>query len=216
MIRLNRYIDHSLLQPDATPAAIEELCAGAIEHNFKAVCTNSSHTALVADLLKGHNTVCAATVGFPLGAMATRAKVAEAYLAMCQGADEIDMVMPIGLLKAGQYNKIVEEVRTVKDIIGISLLKVIIETAYLDRSGIEQACKLVEQGGADFVKTSTGFAPTGATTADIRLIRACVGDRLKIKASGGIRSGKQALQLIAAGADRIGTSDGPGLLATQK
>lgn len=214
MSRLNRYIDHTLLDPTASKKAIENLCREAIENNFKAVCVNSSYTGQVASLIKGENVRCAVTTGFPLGAMASKAKAAEAYLAMCQGADEIDMVLNLSWLKAAYFDKVAREIKMVKEVIGVSLLKVIIETAYLEEGEIVQASKVVEDAGADFVKTSTGFAPRGASIKDIELIKEAVNDRLGIKASGGIKTGNQALGLINAGATRIGTSNGIALMQT--
>jgi deoxyribose-phosphate aldolase len=216
MIALNRYIDHTLLHPAATPAAINQLCVEAIEYNFKAVCVNSANVVQAAKLVKGHNVRCASTTGFPLGAVETRSKVAEAYMAMCNGADEIDMVLNIGWAKAGMFGEVVREIDLVKEAIGVSILKVIIETAYLDEAEIVHLSDIVGQSGADFIKTSTGFAPSGARLSDIRLIKKTVGDRLKIKASGGIKTGKEALGFIAAGAHRIGTSSGVRLMETTK
>jgi deoxyribose-phosphate aldolase len=214
-MELSQFLDHTLLKPTATPADIEQLCEEAILHQFYAVCVNSCYALLAVDKLHFERVCVAATVGFPLGAMSTEAKIAEADYCIRMGVDEIDMVMNIGFLKAGLVQSVREEISAVKKVMGSKTLKVIIETGLLSEEEKKIAAALVEKSGADFVKTSTGFGNGGATLKDITLLRELLSPSMQIKASGGITSGKQALELIAAGASRIGTSNGIQLLRTQ-
>jgi len=214
-MQLSQFIDHTLLSPTATPRAIEKLCEEAVEHQFYAVCVNSGYVHLAANILKYERVLVAATVGFPLGAMATEAKLFEATHCIGQGANEIDMVLNLGALKSGLVKSVREEIAAVKKAIGKNVLKVIIETCYLTDTEKILACELVEKAGADFVKTSTGFGSGGATIKDIELIKGTVGPQTKIKASGGIKTGKEALEYIAMGVSRIGTSNGIQLIKTQ-
>ncbi len=207
-MRLNQYIDHTLLKQTATELDIQTLCAEAKQYNFYAVCVNSCYVALAKKELQNTQVKVAAVIGFPLGAMATIIKEAEAKFCVDQGADEIDMVMNLGWFKSGLHTRISEEIKNIKGIIGDAVLKVILETCFLSENEIDEACKLCLMGGADFVKTSTGFGPEGATLIAVQRMKASVGKKAKIKASGGIRDKDTALAYINAGASRIGTSSG--------
>ncbi len=208
--RLARMIDHTLLKPDATPDQIERLCAEAREYGFAAVCVNPVYVRLCATELAGTDVAVCTVVGFPLGANTTHIKVAEALRAIEDGAREVDMVMQIGLLKAGDSDAVrrdIEEVaRAVHD--RGAILKVIIETALLTDDEKVTASKIIRDAGADFVKTSTGFGPGGAKVEDVALIRRTVGPKMGVKAAGGIRTYEDALAMIEAGATRIGASAG--------
>lgn len=204
MNKLNSYIDHTNLKADARLCDIKKLVDEASEHNFYSVCVNSTY---VKDIKAYNKDVrIAAVVGFPLGAMATRAKAFEAKCAIEDGASEIDMVIEIGRLKDGDYAYVLEDIKAVKEAIGNNILKVIIETCLLTDEEKVKACELSEKAGADFVKTSTGFSTGGASVADVALMKETVGNRLKVKASGGIHTRDEAIALIEAGADRIGAS----------
>ena len=207
-MNLEKYIDHTLLSPTAASAEIKDLCEEAIQHRFYAVCVNSSRTKEAKENLAGSEVKLAVTIGFPLGAASTEAKIKEATTAVNDGADEIDMVMNLGFFKDKKFEEVVSEIRDVKQAIGNSVLKVIIETGYLTDAEISKASELVLTAGADFVKTSTGFGNRGASLNDIKLMQAAVGNKLKIKASGGIRDAKTAEEYIKMGVDRIGTSSG--------
>lgn len=205
---LEKHIDHTLLKPVATPKAIKQLCAEAREYNFYAVCVNSCYVTQVREELKDSEVKIAAVVGFPLGAMSTEAKVFEAKYCIEQGADEIDMVMNLGWLKSEEYGLVKEEIALIKQAIGSRKLKVIIETCYLTAEEKKIASMLVVEGKADFVKTSTGFGSGGATFEDIELISSVIQNRVKIKASGGIKDKKTALRYLDMGVSRLGTSSG--------
>lgn len=212
MISLNRYIDHTNLLPTAGPDDILKLCEEAIAYKFYAVCVNSCYVYLAADKLSGSDVKIATTVGFPLGAASTRSKVTEAKRAVKDGADEIDMVINIGFLKADLHKNVKEDIEAVKKTIGKKTLKVILETCYLDDEEKKIGCMIAEKAGADFVKTSTGFGSGGASLEDVILMRATVSEKVQIKASGGISSTEQALRFIELGANRIGTSRGVQLM----
>lgn len=212
---LNQFIDHTLLKPTATPEEITKLCTEAAENQFYAVCVNSCYVHLAAKLLEFERVKVATTVGFPLGAMSADAKVAEAKKCIEEGADEIDMVINLGFLKAGLTKSVREEIASVKKAIGNKILKVIIETCYLTDEEKQLACTIAEKAGADFVKTSTGFGTGGVTLKDITLMKKSISPAIKIKASGGIKTGKEAIEFIANGVSRIGTSNGVELLKTQ-
>lgn len=209
-MKINTYIDHTLLKPEATESQIRQLCSEAIEHSFRAVCVNSCHSALAAQLLVGTDVTVACVAGFPLGAMSTAAKAFEAEDACRKGAGEIDMVINIGKLKDGDDAYVEADIRAVADAAAGygAAVKVILETCLLTDEEIRRACRLSEAAGARFVKTSTGFSSGGAAAEDVALMRSCVGDRLGVKASGGIRDLKTAMAMIKAGADRIGASAG--------
>ncbi len=215
MNNIASFIDHTLLKPDAKPAQIEQLCAEAREHGFTSVCVNPSFVPLCVELLKGTAVAVCTVIGFPLGATSTAAKVAEAEEAIAQGAREVDMVIPIGWLKAGDQEYVSKDIAAVVKAAheGQAICKVIIETALLNDDEKVAACRIAAQAGADFVKTSTGFANDGATIADVALMRRTVGQSVGVKASGGIRSLADAEAMIAAGANRLGTSAGVAIVA---
>lgn len=207
-LALNQYIDHTLLKATATQQDIEILCAEAIKYNFFAVCVNSSYVSLCKKLLYNTPIKIAAVIGFPLGAMMSEAKEYEAERAVADGADEIDMVIHIGMLKGGNLDYVRNEIATIKKAIGNKILKVIIETCYLTLDEKTQAIRMCVEANADFVKTSTGFGSGGATIEDVRLMKEIGGSKIKIKASGGIKDAATATQYIEEGVSRIGTSAG--------
>ncbi|MDI6799889.1 MAG: deoxyribose-phosphate aldolase [Actinomycetota bacterium] len=214
---LAKFIDHTLLKPEATKDDVRRLCAEAIKYGFASVFVNSHFVPLVSTELKSSGISVGTVAGFPLGASATAIKSFEAAMGVMSGANEIDMVMNIGLIKerneVGFFTDILTVVETVRSAAAEagrdnSLVKVIIETCYLTDEEKLIAAKLIEKAKADFVKTSTSFGPKGADVRDISLLKSAVGPGLKIKASGGIRGYEQAMAMIEAGADRIGTSSG--------
>ena len=205
-MNLAKYIDYTLLKATATPAQIEKLCQEARQYGFFSVCVNSGYVPLVVRELKGSEVKVCTVVGFPLGAMSTQGKLHETSTALAEGADEIDMVINLGLLLSGQTAKVRDEIALLKKETADKVLKVIIETCYLTDEQKRLASQLCVDAGADFVKTSTGFGTAGATLADVRLIKEVVGDKALIKASGGIRDRETALQYIALGVSRIGAS----------
>lgn len=203
-----QYIDHTLLKPQATVDDITRLCREAAEHNFAAVCVNLGYVDLAAHLLLGTGVKVATVIGFPLGATLSTVKAFEAREAIIRKADELDMVMNIGAAKSGCWESVTDEIRQIVTVADGKLVKVIIETALLSDAEKRRACQAVIEGGAHFVKTSTGFGPGGATVADIQLLSETVQGAVGVKASGGIRSKADAESMIAAGATRIGTSAG--------
>ena len=205
-LQLARYLDHTLLKPDATAQDIEQLCREALEHHFWSVCVNGSRVAQAYALLEDSGVKVACTVGFPLGAMTADTKRLEVEAAIDDGAQEIDVVLNIGRLKDGDDAYVLRELRDVVDAAEERTVKVILETCLLTRDEKIRACKLVVESGAHFVKTSTGFSTSGATTHDVQLMRECVGPKFGVKASGGIRDAKIALGMIESGATRLGTS----------
>jgi deoxyribose-phosphate aldolase len=207
-MQLSKYIDHTLLRPTATEADILVLCREAIEYNFYAVCVNGCYVERCVQELSRTETKVAAVVGFPLGAMASQVKLAEATQAIEEGAQEIDMVMNLGWLKEQYYSKVEQEISAIKKSIGTNVLKVIVETCYLSEEEKKTITQLIGNAGADFIKTSTGFGTGGATLEDVLLMKSEKTDKLRIKASGGIKDYSSALKFIEAGADRIGTSSG--------
>jgi deoxyribose-phosphate aldolase len=212
-MKLNKYIDHTLLKPTATPTDIKNLCIEAKEHHFPAVCVNGSNVELAVSMLKDSKVKVAAAIGFPLGAMSQNIKVAEARDCVAQGAEEIDMVINLGLLKAGHFKAVEDEIAAIKEAVGDGIaLKVIIETCYLTRDEKIEACKAAINAKANFVKTSTGFGTGGATPEDIKLMKETVGSKLEVKASGGIKNRETAQQYIELGASRLGTSAGIALV----
>lgn len=208
MNNIASYIDHTMLAPQATVSQIRKLCEEAVKYHFASVCVNSCHVALCAELLKGTGVNVCTVVGFPLGAMSTKAKAFEAECAVADGAVEIDMVINVGALKDENWTFVEDDIRAVKKACGGKLLKVILETCLLTDDEIVRACQLSEAAGADYVKTSTGFSKGGATAEAVSLMRKTVGDRLGVKASGGIRDRESALKMIEAGASRLGCSAG--------
>ncbi|MBE6081376.1 MAG: deoxyribose-phosphate aldolase [Tissierellaceae bacterium] len=202
-----RFIDHTLLKPDATEEMIENLCDEARKYNFYAVCINPYYVKLVKKILRNSDVKIATVIGFPLGANTGKIKALEAEESIRDGADELDMVINIAALKNKDYDKVKEDIEeVVKKAKGNALVKVIIETCLLTEDEKVRACNLSLEAGANFVKTSTGFNGKGATVEDIRLIKSVVGDKMKIKASGGIRDYETAIKMIEAGANRIGAS----------
>jgi deoxyribose-phosphate aldolase len=208
--RIARLIDHTLLKPEATPDQVIQLCQEARTYGFAAVCVNPIYVPLAVEQLAGSESVACAVCGFPLGATPTPFKVFEAQATVEAGAAEIDMVIAIGLLKAGQHDAVREDIAAVAQAVHArgATLKVIIEAAALTDDEKRIACQLAQGAGADFVKTSTGFGPGGATVEDVRLMRQVVGPAMGIKAAGGIRNLEQTLAMVNAGATRIGTSAG--------
>ncbi|AMQ18643.1 deoxyribose-phosphate aldolase [Thermococcus peptonophilus] len=207
-----KYIDHTNLKPYATKEDIIKLCDEAIEYGFYAVCVNPYRVKLAKDYLreKNANIKVASVIGFPLGATPTEVKVFEAKKALDDGADELDMVINIGALKDKDYEYVKNDIAEVVKVAHErgAKVKVIIETCYLTEEEKVKACELAKEAGADFVKTSTGFGTGGATVEDVRLMRKVVGPEIGVKAAGGIRTYEQALAMIEAGANRIGTSSG--------
>ncbi|NLN82841.1 MAG: deoxyribose-phosphate aldolase [Firmicutes bacterium] len=211
---LSSYIDHTLLKADASSEQIQTLCFEAKANNFKAVCINPVFVKEAAQLLEGSSVEICTVIGFPLGANLTKVKVFEAQAAVADGATEIDMVAPISKIKAGDFDYLQAEIAAVVAAVSPKTLKVILETCLLDDEQIVQACLAVQRAGADFVKTSTGFSTQGATLHQVQLMAQTIATKMKIKASGGIRTREQALEFIAAGAQRIGTSSGLQIVAT--
>lgn len=205
--RLCAAIDHTLLRADARSAEIIKLCREAREYRFHSVCVYSSWAALCKEQLTDSGVVVCTVVGFPSGAQSRTAKAAETADAIAAGAGEIDMVIAIGRMLDGDYAYVRQDIAAVVAAAERQArVKVILETGHLDQEQITLACQIVEEAGADFVKTSTGFGPRGASVEDVRLMRASVGNRLQVKASGGIRDTQTAMLMLDAGADRLGTS----------
>ncbi|GAB3234268.1 deoxyribose-phosphate aldolase [Hymenobacter seoulensis] len=207
-------IDHTLLKPDATPDQIAQLCREAAANQFASVCVPPCYVRFAAEQLQGSGVPVCTVIGFPLGYALAKVKFFEAHQALSDGATELDMVINVGALKAGRLDEVEEEIGQLAELCHLrgAILKVIIETGLLTEEEIVTACRLCEEAGADFVKTSTGFANRGASVADIMLMRRSLPGGIRIKASGGIRTRTAALALIAAGADRIGSSNSLALL----
>ena len=201
-------IDHTNLRPDALHSDIEILCKEAVQYKFASVCINPVYVSSAKSILKDENPKVCSVVGFPLGADSEEMKYAEARFLIFQGVDEIDMVMNIAFLKERKLDLVKNETKKVVEAADGNCVKVIIETSLLNQDEKALACNIVMESGAAFVKTSTGFSSSGATLEDVRLIKKVVGDRVGIKASGGIKTKNEALKLIEAGATRIGTSRG--------
>ena len=204
---LAKYIDHTLLKPEATQDQIEKLCAEAVQYGFASVCVNPTWVRLCRELTRGSDVLVCTVVGFPLGANTPATKAYETQKAVEEGADEIDMVINIGRLKSGDYKFVEKDIRVVVEATGRKAeVKVIIETCYLTDEEKIKASLLVKQAGAHFVKTSTGFGKQGATLGDVALMRKVVGSELGVKVAGGIRDYRIAAQMIEAGATRLGAS----------
>lgn len=201
-----KLFDHTILKADATRKDVKRVCDEAMAYSFCSVCVNSYYVPYVANLLHGSDVKICSVVGFPLGAMSTRAKALEAKIAVMDGADEIDMVINVGALKDRDYSVVLEDIKAVKEACGENILKVIIETCLLTDDEKVKACELAKEAGADFVKTSTGFSTAGAKVEDVRLMRETVGPDMGVKASGGIHDKEFAKELVDAGANRLGTS----------
>jgi deoxyribose-phosphate aldolase len=213
---LPKYIDHTLLKAEAKPADIDKLCNEAKQYHFFSVCVNSASVAQCAKNLQGSGVKVCSVVGFPLGAMVSRAKAYETSTAIEDGAREIDMVMNIGAMKAGNLALVEEDMKAIRKVCGGEvLLKVIIETCLLTTEEIVKACKIAKNTGLDFVKTSTGFSTAGATPEHVALMRQTVGPVMGVKAAGGVRSLQDALNMINAGATRLGTSGGVNIIKGQ-
>jgi deoxyribose-phosphate aldolase len=199
-------IDHTLLKPDATAAAIGTLCDEAVEHGFASVCVNTRWVPLASERLAGSDVMVCTVVGFPLGAMTPRAKAEEARIAVSEGAEEVDTVIDIGGLRSGLLGDVYVDMLGVVSAAAPVPVKVILETSLLSDEQKAIGCLIALRTGAAYVKTSTGFSGGGATVGDIALMRNVVGDKLGVKASGGVRTRGIAEELLAAGADRIGAS----------
>lgn len=212
-VKLAPYIDHTLLKATATPDDISRLCREARDNAFYAVCVNPVYVAQARAELQGSGVKVATVCGFPLGAVTSGQKAVEARLSVEEGADEVDMVIHIGAALAGDWDAVQADVRAVRGAIPGHVLKVIIETCSLDDEQKRAATEAAVAGGADFVKTSTGFGTGGATPDDVRLMREVIAGRARIKAAGGVRSAEDARAMIEAGADRLGTSGGVALVA---
>ncbi|MEJ8751937.1 deoxyribose-phosphate aldolase [Lagierella sp. ICN-221743] len=205
---LNKMIDHTILKADAKREDVLRYCKEAREYDFMSVCVNSCHVKTVKKELEGSDVKVCCVVGFPLGAMATEAKAFETKYCVDNGADEIDMVINIGALKDKDYDLVRRDIEEVVKAANGKVVKVIIETCLLDEEEKKKACEIAKVAKADFVKTSTGFSTGGAKVEDIKLMKSVVGDELKVKASGGVRTKEDAINMIDAGADRIGASSG--------
>ena len=207
-------IDHTLLKPEATPAQVEALCEEARQYHFASVCVNPTHVRLAVRLLKKSGVKVCTVAGFPLGANTPEMKAFEAEQAIAQGAGEIDMVINIGAVKAGDDRLVARDIRTVARVVHAAgkTLKVILETALLTDDEKRRASLIVKRAGADFVKTSTGFSTGGATVADVRLMRETIGPKMGVKAAGGVRTLADAEAMLDAGATRLGTSAGVAIM----
>ena len=213
-MELNRMIDHTILKPEATEAAVQKIIDEAKEYNFFSVCINPCWVAFASEQLADTDVAVCTVIGFPLGANTPEVKAYEAADAIKNGANEVDMVINIGALKSQQYDYVRQDIQGVVDAAkGKALVKVIIETALLTDEEKVKACELAKEAGADFVKTSTGFSTGGAKVADIRLLRETVGPDMGVKASGGVHNAEEALAMIEAGATRIGASTGVAIVS---
>jgi len=208
----NRYIDNTLLKADAKKEDILALCKESIKYNFKSVCINPSYIEYASEILKNSGVLVCTVVGFPLGSNTTEAKIFETVDALNKGADEIDMVINISKLKDKDYDYVRKEIKVLKQTCQNHTLKVIIECCLLTDEEKIKACELAKEAGADFVKTSTGFSKGGATIEDVRLMRKTVGENMGVKAAGGVRTHQEMVDMIEAGATRIGTSSGAKLM----
>ncbi|HEM4157290.1 deoxyribose-phosphate aldolase [Streptococcus suis] len=211
-MKLNKYIDHTILKPETTQEQVEKILAEAKEYDFASVCVNPTWVVLAAESLKDSDVKVCTVIGFPLGANTPAVKAFETKDAISNGADEIDMVINIGALKTGNYDLVLEDIKAVVAASGDKLVKVIIEACLLTDDEKVKACQLSQEAGADYVKTSTGFSTGGATVADVALMRKTVGPDMGVKASGGARSYEDAIAFIEAGASRIGASSGVAIM----
>lgn len=209
-----KLIDHTILKPQATIQDVDNLCREAAECGFCSVCVNSSFVYYCAEKLKDTDVKVCTVVGFPLGAMSTDGKVAETLAAVQDGADEIDMVVHIGMIKSGNWDYVKEDIAAVVSAAGEGVtVKVILEMCLLTEEEKIRACEICKEAGADFVKTSTGFSTGGATVEDVRLMRNVVGSKMGVKAAGGIRTLEDVRAMVEAGADRIGSSAGVSIVS---
>lgn len=216
-IKLNKYIDHTILKPGASIEDVKKICGEAKTHDFASVCVNPTYTALVSEQLSGTDVKTCVVVGFPLGATLPEAKAFETENCIALGANEVDMVVNVGAIKSDDWNLVKRDITgVVKAAKDKALVKVIIETCLLTDDEKIKACKTAKAAGADFVKTSTGFSTGGAVKSDIELMRRVVGKEMGVKASGGVRSYEDALTMINAGATRLGTSSGVSIVNGKK
>lgn len=208
----NKMIDHTVLKADTPLETVKRICDEAMEYGFASVCINPCHVAYCADYLKDSDVNVCTVIGFPLGANTSAVKAFETKDAIANGADEIDMVMNIGALKDKNYDLVRDDVKAVVEAANGTLVKVILETCLLTEDEIKKACKLCVEAKADYVKTSTGFSTRGATIEDVRIMKEAVHGKAKVKAAGGVRTPEDMVKIVAAGADRIGTSAGCSLV----
>ncbi len=216
MNNLSKYIDHTLLKQDASIDEIKELCREADKYGFCSVCVNSSYVKDAKESLKDKDIKVCSVVGFPLGAMSTKAKACEAKYAIEDGASEIDMVINVGWVKSKRFDLVENDIFELRTTCREVILKVILETALLSEYEIKKVCEISKKIKVDFVKTSTGFSSRGASLKDINIMKSVVKDEVLIKASGGIRSYEKALEMIEAGASRLGTSSGIAIIKGEK
>lgn len=208
----NKMIDHTVLKADIPLETVKRICDEAMEYGFASVCINPCHVAYCADYLKDSDVNVCTVIGFPLGANTSAVKAFETKNAIANGADEIDMVMNIGALKDKNYDLVRDDVKAVVEAANGTLVKVILETCLLTEDEIKKACELCVEAKADYVKTSTGFSTRGATIEDVRIMKEAVHGKAKVKAAGGVRTPEDMVKIVAAGADRIGTSAGCSLV----
>ena len=208
----NKMIDHTVLKADTPLETVKRICDEAMEYGFASVCINPCHVAYCADYLKDSDVNVCTVIGFPLGANTSAVKAFETKDAIANGADEIDMVMNIGALKDKNYDLVRDDVKAVVEAANGTLVKVILETCLLTEDEIKKACELCVEAKADYVKTSTGFSTRGATIEDVRIMKEAVHAKPKVKAAGGVRTPEDMVKIVAAGADRIGTSAGCSLV----
>ena len=208
----NKMIDHTVLKADTPLETVKRICDEAMEYGFASVCINPCHVAYCADYLKDSDVNVCTVIGFPLGANTSAVKAFETKDAIANGAEEIDMVMNIGALKDKNYDLVRDDVKAVVEAANGTLVKVILETCLLTEDEIKKACELCVEAKADYVKTSTGFSTRGATIEDVRIMKEAVHGKAKVKAAGGVRTPEDMVKIVAAGADRIGTSAGCSLV----
>ena len=208
----NKMIDHTVLKADTPLETVKRICDEAMEYGFASVCINPCHVAYCADYLKDSDVNVCTVIGFPLGANTSAVKAFETKDAIANGADEIDMVMNIGALKDKNYDLVRDDVKAVVEAANGTLVKVILETCLLTEDEIKKACELCVEAKADYVKTSTGFSTRGATIEDVRIMKEAVHGKAKVKAAGGVRTPEDMVKIVAAGAERIGTSAGCSLV----
>ena len=208
----NKMIDHTVLKADTPLETVKRICDEAMEYGFASVCINPCHVAYCADYLKDSDVNVCTVIGFPLGANTSAVKAFETSNAIADGAEEIDMVMNIGALKDKNYDLVRDDVKAVVEAANGTLVKVILETCLLTEDEIKKACELCVEAKADYVKTSTGFSTRGATIEDVRIMKEAVHGKAKVKAAGGVRTPEDMVKIVAAGADRIGTSAGCSLV----
>lgn len=208
----NKMIDHTVLKADTPLETVKRICDEAMEYGFASVCINPCHVAYCADYLKDSDVNVCTVIGFPLGANTSAVKAFETKDVIANGADEIDMVMNIGALKDKNYDLVRDDVKAVVEAANGTLVKVILETCLLTEDEIKKACELCVEAKADYVKTSTGFSTRGATIEDVRIMKEAVHGKAKVKAAGGVRTPEDMVKIVAAGADRIGTSAGCSLV----